>query len=57
MRDTLSNLMLFELMVRWKFLVFGWWEKIGDRYTFKIDIVGTHGEMKVSCFWVVGEDG
>ena len=56
MRDTLSNLMLLELMVRWKFLVFGWWEKMDDRYTFKFDVVGTHGVMEVSCFWVVGED-
>ena len=36
--------------------VFRWWEKIDDRYTFKIDVVGSHGEMEVSCLWVVGED-
>ena len=39
-----------------EFVVFRWWEKIDDRYTFKIDVVGSHGEMEVSCLWVVGED-
>ena len=52
MIDILSKLMLLDLMVRWKFLAFGWWEKIDERYTFKFDVVGTHGEMEVR--WKLG---